>query len=219
MMKNTESLIKIYNKFKSMVKILRFTAVFTMGLLFCATIHAAQNPEVADSSGVTSASDSLFPHSSRSLATSHFTWGAEAGASLDMTSHDLSTFDVDVLLGYKNSFLNLVGVGAGIHRSIHTGNNFIPVYAVIRTDFRKKPSPLFMNIQAGYAFNTIGDSGTMGDFYGAVGMGVNLQQTRTASSYIILSMAYQYFSESNLAKIDFDTHYIFYAKLVVGVNF
>lgn len=163
--------------------------------------------------------ESLFPQKSLDLGKSHFTWGAETGASLDMTSHDLSTFDVDVMLGYKNSIFNLAGIGAGLHRSVHAGNNFIPVYAVLRTDFRRKPSPLFLNVQAGYSFNTVQDSETLGDFYGAFGMGVNLSQSRKANSYVILSVAYQYLSSKILSKIDFDTHYVFFAKLNIGVNF
>ena len=225
-----------------MVKIIKTIIVFAMGLLFFSQAHASeiretdtgkmnysqsdnrterdiQNIENTGVSDDDNIRESFFPQKSRSLSFSHFTWGAEAGSSLDLTSHDLSTFDVDVLLGYKDSLIKLAGIGAGIHRSIHTGNNFIPVYGVIRTSFRRKPSLLFMNLQAGYSFNTISDNGTLGDFYGALGVGVNLQQTQRAKSYIILSAAYQYFSQANKEKINMDSNYIFFARLVVGVNF
>lgn len=42
--------------------------------------------------------ESLIQGKGKSLSFSHFTWGAEVGSSLDMTGHDLSSFDVDVLL-------------------------------------------------------------------------------------------------------------------------
>lgn len=164
-------------------------------------------------------SESLFPSKNRNLAFSHFTWGAEAGSSLDLTSHNLSTFDVDVLLGYKNSFLKIAGVGAGIHRSVSSGNYFIPVYGVLRTNFRNKPSLFFMNLQAGYSFNSVGDSETIGDFYGALGVGINLQQSRTAKSYVILSASYQHFNDANKDKTSIDKSYIFFGRLVIGVNF
>lgn len=229
-----------------MVKIIRSTIVFAMGLLFLISSHGSasartitipvknmapsdstlkigpsdKSGEARNSTETDKVRESIFKSKTGSLDKSHFTWGAEAGSSLDLTSHDLSTFDVDVLLGYKDSFVKLVGIGAGIHRSIHTGNNFIPVYGVFRTSFRRKPSLLFMNLQAGYSFNTISDSGTIGDFTGALGVGINLQQTRKAKSYIILSAVYQYFSKSNMDKIDIvDTNYIFFARLAVGVNF
>lgn len=225
-----------------MVKITKYVTVFTMGLLFLslsvspasakrikidisgnARQTEADAPVATDSVAVPAPADEgpgvIFPGKSHSLAFSHFTWGAEAGSSLDLTTNDLSTFDVDVVLGFKNSFIKLAGIGAGIHRSIHTGNNFIPVYAVLRTSFRRKPSLFFLNLQAGYSFNSISDAGTLGDFTGALGVGINLQQSSVAKSYIILSGAYQYFSTANLQKIDLDQHYIFFARLVIGVNF
>lgn len=206
-----------------MVKILIQKAIFTMGLLFAILtslpVVASNYEEPLDSIQAGRDREAIFQGRTHSLAFSHFTWGAEAGSSLDMTSHDLSSFDIDVLLGYKNSFLKMAGFGAGIHRSIHAGNNFIPVYAVIRTDFRNKPSPFFMNLQAGYSFNNIDGSSSSGNFYGAIGLGINLKQSRLAKSYVIASLAYQYFTNENMAKIELDTHYIIYAKLVIGVNF
>ncbi len=208
-----------------MVKIFRSAIFFTMGLLSLSPCVASsdsatrQQPDTVFVADADTERESLFPERSRSLAFSNFTWGAEAGSSLDLTSHDLSSFDLDVLFGYKNSYIKMAGIGAGIHRSIHTGNNFIPVYAVIRTNFRRTPSLLFLNLQGGYSFNSFSSSGTVGDFYGALGVGINLQQTNTSKTYVILSGAYQYFSEGNRMKTDIDTNYIFFAKLVIGVNF
>lgn len=223
-----------------MVKLIKSLIGFTMGLLYLITpiqeasakIITIRVPNtgtysssvIADRDSVlTGKSDdpqgSLFPSKNRNLAFTHFTWGAEAGSSLDLTSHNLSTFDVDVLLGYKNSFFKMAGAGAGIHRSVTSGNYFIPVYGVLRTSFRNKPSLFFMNLQAGYSFNSVGDSKTIGDFYGAVGVGINLQQTRTAKSYVILSASYQHFNENNKEKTSIDKSYIFFGRLVIGVNF
>lgn len=157
--------------------------------------------------------ESLVPKKTLSLAFSHFTWGAEVGSSLDMTSHDLSTFDADVMLGFKNSFIKMVGFGAGIHRSIHSGNNMIPVYAVFRSSFKSKPSLCFFNLQAGYSFNSYGKNDTQGNLYGAVGIGINLQKTSLASSYVILSLAYQHLSNANREAIKFDTNNIYFAKI------
>lgn len=163
--------------------------------------------------------ESIFPEQSKNLALSHFTWGAEFGSSIDMTAHNLSTFDLDVNLGFKNSFIKLAGVGAGIHRSIATGDNYIPVYAVLRTSFRRRPSLFFLNLQVGYSFNTISDSPIFGDFSSALGLGVNLSQSRRAKSYIILSAGTRHFNENHKSTINLDTRYIYLAKLVIGVHF
>ncbi len=212
------------NYIAPMVKNLLLTIFFAAGaLLFTSRAQAAR--ETAAIQTTDSISDngfereSLVPRSTLSLAFSHFTWGAEAGSSLDMTSHDLSTFDADVLIGFKNSFIKIVGFGAGLHRSIHSGNNMIPVYAVFRSSFRSKPSLCFLNLQAGYSFNTYGDSKTMSDLYGALGLGINLQKTSKASSYVILSLACQHLNDKNKEAVKFDTNYILFAKLMIGVTF
>lgn len=76
--------------------------VLTAGLLLAAPQLSADNATMNDS--IRNATrESLFPEKSRSLAKSHFTWGAEAGASIDLTGHDMSTFDVDVLFGDRKS--------------------------------------------------------------------------------------------------------------------
>ncbi|MDE6536682.1 MAG: hypothetical protein K2M13_01390 [Muribaculaceae bacterium] len=158
--------------------------------------------------------------SDRPLDKTHFTWGADVGASIDLTAHDLSTFDLDFILGYKNSLFKILGVGAGIHRTVQGGDNFIPVYALIRTSFTTRPSLLFFNARIGYSFNTIDDSPTFGDFNSALGLGINLFQSRKAKTYMILSAAYRYFNERHKNAIErIDTKSIWIAQLQFGVNF
>ena len=156
----------------------------------------------------------------RPLDTSHFTWGADLGASIDLTANDMSTFDLDFILGYKSKLFKIIGLGAGIHRTVQKGDNFIPVYALIRTSFTKRPSLLFFNARLGYSFNTVNDSPTFGDFNSALGCGINLYQTSKAKTYIILSAAYRYFNQRHREYISsFDQHYIWIAQLQFGVNF
>lgn len=163
----------------------------------------------------------LLPDKKDGLWKSHFTWGAEVGSTIDMTGHDLSTFNVDLLFGFKNSFIKLAGVGIGIHRAIQNGTNMIPVYAVFRTSFRKKPSLLFLEAQAGYSFNTwkthSGDY--LRDFTSALGFGINLSQSRRAKSYVILSAAYLYVNKSHQQLLELDTNNMYGVNLSFGVSF
>ncbi|MBD5203865.1 MAG: hypothetical protein HDS82_03195 [Bacteroidales bacterium] len=163
--------------------------------------------------------ESLFPEGSRSLAGSHFTWGAEAGASIDLTGHDMSTFDADVLIGYKNDFIRLVGIGAGVHRAFGNGNNFIPLYGVFRSSFRKKPSLLFAHVDFGYSFNTIGDSPTFGDFTGSIGCGINLAMSRRFHSHILIALGFKHFNELHRSDTNIDVKDIYFARITFGVNF
>ena len=156
----------------------------------------------------------------RPLHTSHFTWGADLGASLDLTANDMSTFGLDFILGYKNSLFKTLGAGVGIHRTVQSGDNFIPIYALIRTSFTSRPSLLFLNVRLGYSFNTIEDSPTFGDYNAGFGCGINLSQGKKAKTYIILGVAYRYFNENHrdyVARLD--TQSVWLAQLQFGVNF
>lgn len=163
--------------------------------------------------------ESIFPNNSRSLENSHFTWGAEMGSSIDMTGHDQSTFDADVNFGYKNSLLRLVGLGVGVHRAFGNGNNFVPVYAIFRSSFTRRPSLLFMTMKIGYSFNTIGDADTFGDAMASVGCGINLATGKNFKSHLSLCFGYRYFNQRHQSKIEIDTKNVYLAQINFGVNF
>lgn len=161
----------------------------------------------------------IFPEKSKNLALSHFTWGADFGSSIDMSSHNMSTFDLDVNLGYKNAFIKMIGVGAGIHRSIRSGDNYIPVYIVFRSSFRKKPSLCFLNLQVGYSFNTIRNAPLFGDFASSLGLGINLMQSRRAKSFMIIGLGNRHFNKNHKSLINVSTKNVLVAKIQIGIHF
>lgn len=182
------------------------------------TKDSNKSEQIADTSGVQKR-ESIFGDSP-SLENSHFTWGADAGASIDLTGHDMSTFDIDILLGYKNRVIKTVGVGVGIHRSVLGHDNFIPIYLLFRSSFTSKPSLCFLNIRAGYSFNTIEDSPMFGDYNAAIGCGFNLSRSKSASTYLICNLGYRYFNERHRNYVErIDTHAVWTAQLQFGVNF
>lgn len=184
------------------------------------TVKEEKLEQVVNDSIKSSGREAIFQSTSGNLSLSHFTWGVDVGSSIDLTSHDMSTFDVDAVLGFKNSFIKTAGIGIGIHRSVQSGDNFIPVYALLRTSFTRRPSLCFFNLRVGYSFNTIGDSPCYGDFSTAAGIGFNLSSSRMAKTYIIVGAGYRYFKQRHIDAIDkLDTHYIFLAQLQFGVNF
>lgn len=172
-------------------------------------------PESSDNDGP----ESIFPESSRSLSESHFTWGGEFGASIDLSGYDTSTFDVDIVLGYKNNYFRILGIGAGVHRAFGTGDNFVPVYAVMRTSFSTKPRLLFMSLKAGYSFNTMGDAPTFGDANASLGCGINLAMTKRFKSHIILAYEFRHFNKRHKNALNIHADDISLATLSFGVNF
>lgn len=226
--------MRIISDIKPVFKAIVCTAVLSTGFLFSQPLSASglsssvaketfiDNPYTSTTDSLTSAPnsserESIFPKSSRSLAFSHFTWGGEIGGSIDMTGNDLSTVDVDIVLGYKNRFIRTLGIGAGIHRAIGTGNNFIPVYLVFRSSFRSKPSLLFLNLKIGYSFNTISDSPTFGDTSSSLGCGINLAMSSRFQSHIILSVNHRHLDSRH--NLNLPVQDIFLANLCFGVNF
>lgn len=192
-----------------------------MGLLFPlgAMAHDSMQTDSLNNKRTDDKYESIFPGAAKSLAASHFSWGAEVGSSIDVTGHDMSTMDLDVNFGYKSNFIRILGVGAGVHRAFGSGNNFIPVYLLFRTSFSSRPKLLFMNLKLGYSFNTIGDAPTFGDSGASLGCGVNLAMGRNFKSHLSLSLAYRHFNKRHQAKVNLDTYNVILAQINFGVNF
>lgn len=163
--------------------------------------------------------ESLFPNATRNLDTSHFTWGAEFGASIDLSGYNTSTFNIDAVLGYKNSYFRILGAGVGIHRSLGTGDNFVPVYGLMRTSFSSRPRLFFLSLKIGYSFNTMGDSPTFGDTNSQIGWGINLAMSRKFQSHIILAYEFRHFNARHKYVLDDKANDISLATISFGVNF
>lgn len=183
------------------------------------TAPATQSSEALSNESEDKGHGSIFPDASKSLALSHFTWGADLGSSIDLTGHDMSTFDIDVVFGYKNPLIRIVGVGVGMHKSFGANNMFVPIYAIFRTSFRTKPSLLFFNLKAGYSFSTIQDSPTFGDVSASIGLGINLAMSRRFQSHIIIGCSFRHFTERHQALVNLDTENVALANISFGVNF
>lgn len=94
----------------------------------------------------------------------------------------MSTFDIDAIFGYKNKLWKTLGIGAGAHKAFGNDYTFIPVYGIVRTSFRTRPSLFFFESRVGYSFNTISSSGSQGGLLFSVGCGVNLSSTRASTA-------------------------------------
>lgn len=163
--------------------------------------------------------ESIFPERNRPLWLSHFTWGIDVGTSVDLRGYDMSTVDLDVMIGYKSRFIRTVGIGAGVHRSFGSHNTFYPLYAVLRTSFRSKPSLFFFNLRAGYAFATLHNGVTRGGITGALGVGVNLAMSKRFQSHILLSYCYYQVNGTTRNEINLPISHIDLARISFGVNF
>ena len=185
----------------------------------CNLQKAFTDSVATSSSDVIQERDSIFPQGSRPLWLSNFPWGVDVGASIDLRGYDMSTFDLDVMIGYKSEFIRTIGIGAGVHRSFGKKNNFIPLYFVFRSSFRSKPSLFFFNMRAGYAFSTIADGASRGGVMAAMGVGINLAMSKKFQSHILLSYCYYHINRNSRSEVNLPSKYVDLARISFGVNF
>lgn len=122
--------------------------------------------------------------------TSHFAWGAEAGGSIDMTSNDMSTLNLNAMFGYRNSLFQMLGVGAGIQVMVDNSCRAFPIFAVMRTSFRTAPSLCFFDLRAGCAVNNVNDDSSQTRLYVSPSVGFNLARNRNFVSYVTVGYEY-----------------------------
>ncbi len=133
---------------------------------------------------------SLFGGKRTSLGSSHFTWGADLGTGIDMTTSDMTFVDLHAYLGYKSRAVRFAGIGAGINTMMNNSSRSYPVYAMLRTSFSAMPRLCFMDLRLGAAFNNFYEFKSQTDLYASVGLGITLASGRRFSSHLIIGYTF-----------------------------
>lgn len=133
---------------------------------------------------------SLFGGKRTSLGSSHFSWGADLGTGIDLTTSDMTFVDLHAYLGYKSRAVRFVGVGAGINTMVNNSSRSYPVYAMLRTSFSATPRLCFMDLRLGAAFNNFYEFKSQTDLYASVGLGITLASGRRFSSHLIIGYTF-----------------------------
>lgn len=119
-----------------------------------------------------------------------FAWGADVGASIDLTGNDMSAFDINVLIGYKRGWINFLGIGLGADISVSNSTRAYPMFVSFRTNFRDRPSHVFWDLRGGMAYNQLEHNHEQWAVYASTGIGVNLASNSKFKSN--LSLNYQF---------------------------
>lgn len=154
---------------------------------------------------------------SESLA--HFNWGIEAGGGIDMTSHDMSTVDINAYFGYRNSWINVLGFGASINMMVDNSSRAFPVYFMFQSSFRQQPSLAFFDFRTGVSFNNTQYDKQQTDFYISPGVGFNLARGKSFRSYLMLSYVYNGFKSYQRDDRLENINGLSMACLRIGINF
>lgn len=172
----------------------------------------------ATSMAATSAADSTSATTTAVNKPAPFVWGAEMAAGIDMGGDDMSSLNISVLLGYRNEWLRIAGVGLGIDMMISNSCRAYPVYGIVRSSFSSKPKLCFGEVRCGVAFNRAPGVPDRTNFFLQPGVGIDLAKGRTFGSYLLLSYTYNsmtFFGD----KADTLVHGLNHATLTLGVNF
>lgn len=149
----------------------------------------------------------------------HFVWGAEVGGSIDMTSNGLSSINADAYFGYKNAWIDAVGVGASVNMMVNNSVRTYPVYALLRTDFSSGRGLVFMDLRGGIAINNMTYSDSQTSLYLSPGIGFNLARGRSFCSYMTLSYIYNGLRPFDLGDHRCDVDGLSMACLRLGIRF
>lgn len=144
--------------------------------------------------------------------------GLELSTALDLSSSDMSTFNADLLFGYRRKVIQFLGVSLGIHKSLGTRDCFLPLQAVFRTGFSPRPTLAFMHLSAGYSFNTIARSKMFGDYMATIGAGVNLVQKRKFQSNIVLAFGFRHLNRDHQALTSISKPNLGFAQISFGIS-
>ena len=144
---------------------------------------------------------------------SHFAWGAELSSAIDMSAQDLSTVNIAATAGYKSRLVQPAGVGAAMEIGVGKSARMFPVYAVCRTSFSPTAQRCFLEVKAGWSFNTLPDeSKSTSGLYASAGWGINLVMKSNVRSYFLLAYTYRQLNESTYK----DVHAV---TAGIGMNF
>lgn len=150
----------------------------------------------------------------------HFTWGVDAGSSIDLTGQELTSIDIDANFGYKNPIIDFLGVGATIKMMTINSSRAYPIYAMLRTSFSPTPTLCFWEMKAGVEFLNLHDKSSQTNAYIGTALGITLAKGKTFTSHI--TVGYEFTPIKNYVNADGnevrmkDLHV---ASLKIGINF
>lgn len=120
-----------------------------------------------------------------------FAWGADAGASIDLTGNDMSAFDFDVSLGIRRGWINFLGVSVGADISISNSTRAYPLLLHFRTNFNNRPTLVFWDVRGGMAYNMLEHNHQQWGAYASTGIGFNLARSSKFVSYLTLGYTFR----------------------------
>lgn len=148
-----------------------------------------------------------------------FTWGASAGASIDMSGNDMSTVDFEISFGMRRGWINFLGIGAEADIMVSNTCRSFPLFAELRTNFTDRPTLAFWDIKLGASLNYLEHNHQQTGIYGFTGVGFNLARSSKFASFILLGYTSRQRRKVVGHEMAHDFHDLHYATVKIGVSF
>ena len=149
----------------------------------------------------------------------HFTWGVDAGSSIDISGNDLSSIDTEAFLGYKNNIVQALGVGVGLHSALGNSFTLIPTYAIVRTNLSVNHPLCFVETKLGYSFNSFNNGESQNGIYCSAGIGFNLYTSEKVRSHIVLSYSFSGLNPITAENYTRYEHSLSAMSVKIGISF
>lgn len=148
-----------------------------------------------------------------------FAWGADLGASADMSGNDMSSIDLDLVLGMRYGWMNFLGIGAQANITVANSQRYYPLFVLFRTNFTNKPTHFFWEIKGGVSLNYVEELRQQLGGYAFTGCGINLARNKNLSSH--LTIGYTWLQRRDVVGEETSTIYpdLHYATIKIGVTF
>lgn len=151
----------------------------------------------------------------------YFAWGADAGASIDMTGSDMSDVNFSAQFGMKRGWINFLGIGLGADLTTSNSCRSYDIFADFRTNFVNRPTLLFWPVRLGASLNYLEHNHEQTGFYGSTGIGINLARGKKYCSYMIIGYTFRErrHIEADAETMSHNFKSLHYATVKIGITF
>jgi len=124
-----------------------------------------------------------------------FAWGVELTGNVDMTRNDMSSVAFNAAFGMSTVAIPMLGLGVGVNVPVSNSLRSIPIFALIRTNFSRRPSLCFLDLRGGMSVNYLENDKRQTGGYFSCGLGFNLAKGSSFQSY--LTVGYSFYERKN----------------------
>ncbi len=119
-----------------------------------------------------------------------FAWGADLNSSVDLSQNDMTNIGIDAYFGISLPAVEMLGVGVGANVPVSNSRYSYPIFAILRTNFKTRPTLCFLDLRPGISVNNRIDSRQQTSAYISAGVGIQLASTRSFRSHLILGYTF-----------------------------